>query len=116
MTRQRGQIVVGVAVAGLVLVAALAISVKWGFSQAEKRAEAEASLAQWKQTALDCSDSVETAQKAALEAQGRAKAALAKVREASVASESERARLKAEMGKKATCEGAVKSVREGLKK
>ena len=106
-------LIAGVACA--VLAVMLAVAVKWGQSQTEKRAEAEAAMRQWQATAMECSDSVEKAAKAGKEAARRAAAALAKAREGSIASQNELARLKASMGQKATCQAAVEQVRKGLK-
>ena len=106
-------LIAGVACA--VLAVMLAVAVKWGQSQTEKRAEAEAAMRQWQATAMECSDSVEKAAKAAHEAQGRAAKALATARKGSVAAQTELARLKGAMGQKATCQAAVEQVRRGLK-
>jgi len=113
---QRGFLIPGMAVAIAILVVALGIAYKWGISQSEKRAEAEAQARQWQATAMECSDSVERAAKASLEASRRAQEALKKARAGNVASQTELARLRGEMGKKATCGQAVEQVRKGLAK
>ena len=113
--RQKGQILPIMAISIGLLLLALGVTAKWAMHQSDKRAEAEAQARQWQATAMECSDSVEKAAKAGQEAARKAKAALAKARAVSIASKTEAARLKAELGKKATCEGAVAAVRKGLK-
>jgi len=107
------------AVAAGVVILGLTVALKVQSSRLEtaqtETATAKAAAAQWQATALECSDSVEKASKAASEALQRSKAALAKARQGSVASQTELARLRGQMGKQATCVAAVQQIKQGLK-
>lgn len=96
----------------LLLMASTAIATKWGYSQAEKAATAEAQRAQWEETAKVCSDATSK-----LEAEGekRKKAAaiaLAAARKNQASTQQEIKRLRE--AKAASCSAAVKTVRDGL--
>lgn len=82
-------------------------------SERDKRAEAEASMRQWQATALECSAATEKAEADAKKRATIAAAALKQARTAAQSSQAEIARLRASNG--ATCEGAVKEVRRGLR-
>jgi len=99
-----------------VLALMLAVSVKWAMHQSEAASRAKVEMESWRQTAVDCSDATEKAAKAGQEANKRAVAALAAARQGSAKAQSELARLKASMGQKATCQAAVATVRDGLRK
>ena len=114
-SRERGSLTLGLSITIGVLVVVLSAAVWWAKNQTEAAAKAKAEADSWQQTAADCSDGVEKADKAAKKAAKRAQDALAKARQGSIASQTELARLKASMGQKATCQAAVARVREGLK-
>ena len=98
-----------------VLLVTTAAAGKWAMHQTGVRAEAEASMRQWQETAKACSDSVEQAAKAGQEASRKAAAALKQARIGSAKGQAEIERLRASMGQKGTCEAAVQQVRKGLK-
>ena len=114
MDRERGSLTLGLSITIGVLVVVLSGAVWWAKNQTEAAAKAKADMESWRQTAADCSDGVEKADKAAKKAQKRAQDALAKAKESGAKAESERKRLEASMGQKATCQAAVEQVRKGL--
>ena len=67
-------VIMGVVIA--VLLATTAAAGKWAQHEAGKRAEAEASMRQWQATALECSSSIEKAEKASAAASRKAQDAL----------------------------------------
>lgn len=106
------------ALGALAIIVGLGVAVKVQGSRIEGLqtdvATAKASAAQWESMSLACSDSVKQAQEAATAANKRAQDALRKARQANASAEAQKRALDDSRGKGLTCEGAVKTVRQGL--
>lgn len=112
--RERGSLTIGLGIALGVMALITLGTATWAQRQAEKRAQAEAAMAQWQATAMECSDATQKAAKEASERNKRALQALEAARKGSASAQAEIARLRA--SKSGTCEAAVATVRQGLSK